>query len=137
MVSFGVFFHQKVISVKKCFLSVLALLALSACTPKLVEQLPYYKLSVIQGIPIDKDAILALKPGMTREQVQLYLGAPLLRSSFRSDRWDYTYEVIHGGKVKENRNLIVYFQGNMLSRVEGSALDYLRQQPQNHQGAEQ
>ncbi|QMT33928.1 outer membrane protein assembly factor BamE [Conchiformibius steedae DSM 2580] len=114
----------------KTFALLCAALLASACTPKLVEQLPYYKLPVIQGIPLDVEAVAALKPGMTREQVQLTVGAPLLNSVFRNDRWDYTYEVVRGGKVKETKTLTVYFQGNMVSRIEGSALDEIQRNRQ-------
>lgn len=105
-----------------------SLTALTACTPKLVEQLPYYKLAVIQGVPLDPKAVLSLEAGMTRQQVQLAIGEPLLRPSFRDSQWDYNYEVMRGGKVKESRSLTVYFNGNVVSRVEGSALDYAREQ---------
>lgn len=103
------------------------LASLTACTPKLVEKLPYYKLPVIQGMPLEPKAVLAIQPGMTREQVQLYIGSPLLRPSFRQTQWDYNYEVLRGGKVKESRTLTVYFQGDTVSRVEGTALDYARE----------
>lgn len=106
----------------------LAAAALSACTPKLVDQLPYYKLPVVQGAPFDTEAVLALQPGLTREQVQLMIGAPLLRPSFRNDRWDYSYEIVRGGKIKQQRTLTVRFQGNIVSAVEGDALEYAKQQ---------
>lgn len=122
---------------KKQMILLCAAMVISGCTPKLVEQLPYYKLDVIQGSPMDAETIVALKPGMTREQVQLYLGTPLLRSSFRNDRWDYTYEISKGGKVKESRTLVVYFQGNMVSRIEGNAVDYARESIHNKRQMEQ
>lgn len=112
---------------KNWFIAAALLASLTACTPKLVEKLPYYKLPVIQGMPLEPKAVLAIQPGMTREQVQLYIGSPLLRPSFRQTQWDYNYEVLRGGKVKESRTLTVYFQGDTVSRVEGTALDYARE----------
>ena len=56
---------------KTHLLAIAAIAALSACTPKLVEKLPYYKLSVVQGIPLDANAVLALRAGMTRQQVAM------------------------------------------------------------------
>lgn len=112
---------------KNWFIAAAMLASLTACTPKLVEKLPYYKLPVIQGMPLEPKAVLAIQPGMTREQVQLYIGSPLLRPSFRQTQWDYNYEVLRGGKVKESRTLTVYFQGDTVSRVEGTALDYARE----------
>ena len=114
---------------KTHLLAIAAIAALSACTPKLVEKLPYYKLSVVQGIPLDANAVLALRAGMTRQQVAMEIGTPLLNNAFRTDRWDYVYEVVRGNKVKEHRNLSVYFDANgTVSRIEGNALDYAREQ---------
>lgn len=120
--------QRKAFNVKKVLIAATLLASLTACTPKLVEKLPYYKLPVIQGMPLEAKSVLAVQAGMTREQVQLYLGAPLLRPSFRDTQWDYNYEVLRGGKVKESRTLTVYFQGNVVSRVEGSAIEYAREQ---------
>jgi len=74
-------------------------------------------------------AVLALRAGMTRQQVAMEIGTPLLNNAFRTDRWDYVYEVVRGNKVKEHRNLSVYFDANgAVSRIEGNALDYAREQ---------
>ncbi|MDO5356279.1 MAG: outer membrane protein assembly factor BamE [Conchiformibius sp.] len=112
---------------KTWFLPIIAAALLGACTPKLVAHLPYYKLPVIQGMPFDAEAVRTLQPGLTREQVLLLIGAPLLRPSFRNDRWDYSYEIARGGKIKEQHSLTVYFQGNVVSKIEGSALEQAKQ----------
>ncbi len=105
------------------------ILGLAACTPKTVEKLPYYKLSVVQGIPLEPQAVLAVLPGMSRHQVEMEIGTPLLKPMFRPNRWDYVYEVSKGGKVKENRTLTVWFTADgVVERVEGDALDYARSQ---------
>ena len=57
---------------------------------------------------------------MSREQVQLEIGAPVLNPSFRQDRWDYTYELSRGGKIKEQRTLTVFFENGTVSRVEAT-----------------
>lgn len=110
--------------------------ALAACTPKTVEKLPYYKLPVVQGVQFDAARVLAVQPGMSREQVQMEIGRPLLNPAFRADRWNYVYEIVRGGKVKERRSLNVYFDGDTVSRVEGDALDYARSQAGAAQGAQ-
>lgn len=109
-------------------LLLLSVLTLSACTPTLVEKLPYYKLSVVQGAPLEAEHVLSLQEGMTREQVLMEIGAPILRPSFRNDQWTYIYEVVRGNKIKESRTLTVYFQGDTVTRIEGDALDYAREQ---------
>lgn len=99
-----------------------------ACTPSVVEKLPYYKMSVVQGAPLDSEAVLSLQTGMTREQVELILGAPLMRPSFRENMWTYHYQLVKGKRVKEQRDLNIYFTNNVVSKISGSALDYARQQ---------
>lgn len=119
---------------KPFVLAVAALLGLNACTPTVVEKLPYYKLPVVQGIPLEAEAVLAVKTGMSRQQVAMEIGMPLLRPSFRQDRWDYFYQVTRGGKVKESRTLAVFFDANgLVSRVEDDALNYARQEIANKQ----
>lgn len=105
-------------------------LALSACTPTLVSKLPYYKLPVVQGTQLDPEAVLSLHVGMTREQVALFIGKPLLRTGFNNSQWDYNYEVSRGGKIKEQRDLTVYFSGDKVSRISGTAIDYAKEQLQ-------
>lgn len=107
---------------------ILATIGLTACTPRVVQQLPYYKMAVVQGMPLDSDAVMSLTTGMTQEQVELTLGKPLLNPSFRDNQWHYDYEVTRGGDVKEKRDLTVYFNENRLSHISGSALDYAREQ---------
>lgn len=123
----------------KALLSAAALaVCVSACTPALVEKLPYYRLSVVQGIPLDAASVLAVKEGMTRQQVEMEIGAPLLRPSFRADRWDYVYEVSRGSKVKENHTLTIHFSADgTVNRIEGDALDFARQQIQHNQQGNQ
>lgn len=108
-------------------LTVCVLMGLSACTPKLVDKLPYYKLDIVQGIPLDAPAVLSIKEGMSRQQVVMEIGTPLLRPSFRADRWDYVYEIVHGGKVKANRTLSIFFEQDVVKKIEGDALDYARE----------
>lgn len=113
---------------KMSLYAVCAALTVAACVPQTVEKLPYYKLPVVQGVPFEAKRVLAVRPGMTRDQVQLEIGRPLLNPAFRQDRWNYVYEIVRGGKVKESRSLNVYFDGETVSRVEGDALDYAREQ---------
>lgn len=109
-------------------LLLMSIFTLSACTPTLVEKLPYYKLTVVQGMPLETEHILALKVGMSRQQVLMEIGEPILQPSFRNDQWTYVYEVIRGNKVKENRQLTIYFNQDTVTRIEGDALTYAQKQ---------
>lgn len=109
-------------------LLLMSIFTLSACTPTLVEKLPYYKLTVVQGMPLEAEHILALKVGMSRQQVLMEIGEPILQPSFRNDQWTYVYEVIRGNKVKENRQLTIYFNQDTVTQIEGDALTYAQEQ---------
>ena len=122
---------EKVSSVNRLpILLAAAVIGLSACSAERISNFPSYKLKVIQGNQLDARAVSSLQQGMSRDQVQLLLGTPLLRDPFHSDRWDYTYEISRNGVVNqaETRNLTVWFENNRLVKAEGNALEYARQQ---------
>ncbi|UOO91563.1 outer membrane protein assembly factor BamE [Vitreoscilla stercoraria] len=100
-----------------------AALGLSACSSERVSNFPSYKLKVEQGNELDPQRLAQLQAGMTREQVRLLLGTPSIRSAFHANRWDYQFAVTRNGITQENHNLTVYFDGDVLSRAEGSALN--------------
>ena len=122
---------EKVSSVNRLpILLTAAVIGLSACSAERISNFPSYKLKVIQGNQLDARAVSSLQQGMSRDQVQLLLGTPLLRDPFHSDRWDYTYEISRNGVVNqaETRNLTVWFENDRLVKAEGNALEYARQQ---------
>lgn len=122
---------EKVSSVNRLpILLAAAVIGLSACSAERISNFPSYKLKVIQGNQLDARAVSSLQQGMSRDQVQLLLGTPLLRDPFHSDRWDYTYEISRNGVVNqaETRSLTVWFENDRLVKAEGNALEYARQQ---------
>src|SRR6478672_9103806 len=94
-----------------------ALLALSACS--YIPHFGVYKLDINQGNFITQDMVEKLRPGMTKSQVRLVLGTPLVIDVFHADRWDYVYHKAASGKVDEQRRFSVYFEKDTLSRWEG------------------
>ena len=122
---------EKVASVNRLpMLLAAAVIGRSACSAERISNFPSYKLKVIQGNQLDARAVSSLQQGMSRDQVQLLLGTPLLRDPFHSDRWDYTYEISRNGVVNqaETRNLTVWFENDRLVKAVGNALEYARQQ---------
>lgn len=107
---------------KTLILALSALLGLAACSAERASLFPSYKLKVIQGNEIDPRAAAALRLGMTKDQVLLLLGSPILRDAFHTDRWDYTFNTSRNGIIKERSNLTVYFENGVLVRTEGDAL---------------
>lgn len=78
-----------------------------------------YKVDVNQGNLMDQEAIDQLKPGMTKRQVTLLLGSPSVASPFNQDRWDYASTFSRRGGPTAVKNLTLYFEGNLLVRLEG------------------
>lgn len=115
---------------KTLCLAIAALFGLGACSAERVSNFPSYKLKVIQGNQLDARAVASLQPGMSRDQVQLMLGTPLLRDPFHNNRWDYTFNISRNGVIKEQRTLTLYFDNDRLARAEGNAIEYAIQQLQ-------
>jgi len=106
-----------------------ASLTLAGCSGKekkseyresVLSDLPFvYKMTVQQGNIVTEEMIDRLEPGMTRNQVRYLLGTPVLVDIFHGDRWYYTYTVRRGHAEMEKRPLAVYFNGDLMVRVDG------------------
>lgn len=95
---------------------VLASLFNTACTSILPDA---HKIDIQQGNAIKSDDLKKLKTGMTRKQVLLLLGSPLIRDVFHNNRWDYVYTFLKGetGTTKTMR-LTLRFDGEVLSKID-------------------
>ena len=87
-----------------------------------VDSLAVYKIDVNQGNYLSQDMVDKLKVGMTKPQVKVVLGTPLVTSAFRDNRWDYVYEFQSAGRVREHRQFTVYFKDDLLARWEGDEM---------------
>ena len=100
-----------------------SLLLLSSCG--FVPQIPGvkpYRIDIQQGNYISQDMVAQLKPGMSKEQVRLALGTPLLTDIFHADRWDYVYWREKPGAKREQRKLTVFFEDGKLTRLDGDGV---------------
>lgn len=79
-----------------------------------------YRIDVQQGNWITSTQVEQLEVGMTREQVRFILGTPTLQDIFFSDRWEYPYYLKPGYGDEELRTFTVWFDGDHLTRWEGS-----------------
>jgi outer membrane protein assembly factor BamE len=82
-----------------------------------------YKADVNQGNLLEKSMVESLKPGMTRRQVALIMGTPSVQSPFDQDRWDYATSFSHRGSDPDVRSLSLFFEDNVLVRIEGDYFD--------------
>lgn len=81
-----------------------------------------YKLDVQQGNVVTSKMLLQLRPGMTKSQVRFIMGTPLIQDSFHGNRWDYVYQMREGGKIKEQRRVILDFENELLKSVRGDVI---------------
>lgn len=121
---------------KPLCLALAALMGLAACSAERVSNFPSYKLKVVQGNELNARAVASLQPGMSRDQVQLLIGTPLLTDPFHANRWDYVFYVARNGVIADERTLTLYFENDRLARAEGNAIEYAIQQLQAEQAAD-
>ncbi len=78
-----------------------------------------YSPNIKQGNFVTDKKVDQLKVGMTRTQVQYLFGTPMVNDPFHKNRWDFVYYVTpHDGSKPEHRHVIVYFDGDKVSRIE-------------------
>ncbi len=78
-----------------------------------------HRIDVQQGNALDQENVARLKPGLNRSQVRFLLGTPLVVDPFRTDRWDYVYVYYKAGKLAEQKRISLFFDGDILARIEG------------------
>lgn len=80
-----------------------------------------HKIDIEQGNYVTQDKLDNLKQGMTKAQVKMLLGTPLLMDIFHADRWDYYFDNAPGGKTVAHKHLAVYFKDDKVERWVGDA----------------
>lgn len=80
-----------------------------------------YTLDVQQGNYVTQDLVAKLKAGMTKSEVRQLLGTPLLIDAFHSNRWDYYFSNVKGGKAEDRTRLSVFFENDKVVSFTGEA----------------
>jgi outer membrane protein assembly factor BamE len=104
-----------------CLAFSVALLPGCGYVPRIPGVTPY-RIDIQQGNFISQEMVAQLKPGMSKEQVRLALGTPLLTDIFHADRWDYVYWREKPGTKREQRKLTVFFEDGKLTRLDGDGV---------------
>jgi len=108
---------------RRIFFSLLVVLSLlSASCSSAIPSFKPYKMDIQQGNVVTSKMMLQLRPGMSKSQVRFIMGTPLIQDPFHSNRWDYFYEMRKGGKVVEQRHVILDFEKEALVRVRGDVV---------------
>lgn len=82
-----------------------------------------YRIDVNQGNVISADSLEQLSLGMTKEEVQMTIGLPLLNDIFHRDRWDYV-QYLKSGRTKEITEGVVslYFVNGLLRQIDAEKI---------------
>jgi outer membrane protein assembly factor BamE len=102
-------------------IALLLLAPLAACGLRIPGITPY-KIDIQQGNYISQEMVSQLKPGMSKDQVRLALGTPLLTDVFHADRWDYVYWREAPDGKRESRKLVVNFADGKLASLGGDVV---------------
>lgn len=103
-------------------LGTVALVACTSSDPNRSGLFEPYRVSLPQGNYVTRDMLDQVKAGMTREQVRLALGSPLLNHVFRDDRWDYVFRLQHANRRAELRRVTILFKDDKVATIEADAL---------------
>jgi len=79
-----------------------------------------HKIDVQQGNVLKPEMVAQIKPGMNQRQVKFILGTPMITDPFHPGRWDYVYRLQAQGQPLENKRLTLYFEDDILKRIEES-----------------
>lgn len=63
-----------------------------------------------------------VRQGMSREQVRLTIGSPLVTDIFHPDRWDYVFRFQYPNGEAELRRVTIFFKENRVAEVKADAL---------------
>ena len=82
-----------------------------------------YEQDIQQGNVINDEMLNNLKQGMSKTEVQYYIGTPLIEDPFHANRWDYFYTFREGGEDKREHRVItlLFNDQNQLVDITGSA----------------
>lgn len=89
-------------------------------TQKIAQSITPYRITVVQGNFVSKEAAAQMQVGMSRAQVRQLLGTPLLTDMFHADRWDYLFYFKRGStSIVQQRDFIVIFANDRVASWSG------------------
>lgn len=95
-------------------------LLISGCTTwSSLNFISPYKIDIQQGNVVKQEDVSKLKQGMTKSEVKILLGTPLLADPFHANRWDYIFWSRKGHSKPEEKKFTIIFDQDKLARVEG------------------
>jgi len=77
-----------------------------------------YHMDIPQGNQLTPEQTATLHTGMTKEQVIHLLGSPVQTNALDANRMDYVYTMQKNGGPIEEKQLSLFFDHNVLTRIE-------------------
>jgi outer membrane protein assembly factor BamE len=103
-----------------------ALSGLSGCstydslTQRVAQKITPYRITIVQGNFVSKEAAAQMHVGMSRADVRQLLGTPLLTDMFHDNRWDYVFYFKRGSTaVVQQRDFVVNFESDRVTSWSG------------------
>ena len=81
-----------------------------------------YRIAIPQGNYLNQQMVAQVREGMSREQVRLAIGTPLVADPFHPDRWDYVFRYQYPNGDAELRRVTVFFESESVARVQHDQL---------------
>ena len=77
-----------------------------------------HKMDIRQGNMVTPEMRSKIKVGQSRAQVSAILGTPLISDALHANRWDYVYRFEQDRKLIQQKNMTVFFDGDVLTRID-------------------
>jgi outer membrane protein assembly factor BamE len=91
-----------------------------SATQRIAQSITPYRITIVQGNFVSKEAASQMKVGMSRAQVRQLLGTPLLADMFHQNRWDYIFYFKRGStSIVQQRDFVVLFDGDQVTSWSG------------------
>jgi outer membrane protein assembly factor BamE len=81
-----------------------------------------YRISIPQGNYINQQMLDQVRQGMSREQVRLAIGTPLLTDLFHPARWDYVFRFQYPNGESELRRVTITFDDDRVTAITADTL---------------
>jgi outer membrane protein assembly factor BamE len=81
-----------------------------------------YKFAIPQGNYLNQQMLDQVREGMSREQVRLAIGSPLLTDIFHPQRWDYVFRFQYPNGDAELRKVTIVFRDDRVASITADPL---------------